>query len=424
MKIYCSGIGGIGLSAYAALQKARGHDVTGSDRSDSALLDDLRSQGIAVVLDQTGKGIPSDTELFVSSEAIPADAPERKRASEMGIRSMSYPEAVGELSRGTRLIAVCGTHGKSSTTAMAARLLIEAGLNPTVIVGTKLKELGGRNWRNGGDLFLLEACEYRESFLHYDPSIVLLTTCDGDHFDFYGSQKDYEAAFVRFLKKLPADGSVITHGSDPQCADVSQVSGRPTIDADTQPLIPLQTPGEHMRRNAQLVLALGQLLGLPEADTKHIVSGYAGSWRRLEKKGVMKEGATVIDDYGHHPAEIRATLQAVREEFPEKNIVCVFQPHTHDRTKKLYKDFTKSFDAADVIIIPNIYVARSDIETGTVDVGSFVRDIAVASGKTAIDGKGFAQTERLIRSDYASKNDVVLCMGAGDITSLASALVR
>ncbi len=191
MKIYCSGIGGIGLSAYAALQKLAGHTVFGSDRSESALLDDLRSQGIGIVLDQSGAAVPKDCDLFVYSEAIPESSPERQKAKEYGSMQKSYPAAVGDLSRGSRLICICGTHGKSSTTAMAARLLIETGKDPTVVVGTKLKELGGRNWRRGkSDIFLLETCEYRNSFHQYSPRIILMTNCDGDHFDVYKDTDD------------------------------------------------------------------------------------------------------------------------------------------------------------------------------------------------------------------------------------------
>ncbi len=146
MVIFCSGIGGIGLSAYAAHMKARGHDVSGSDKNDSALLDDLRSQGIAIALKQDGSAVPEDTELLVYSEAVPEKSPERALAKKKGIRQINYFQAVGELTQGTNVIAICGTHGKSSTTAIAARLLIESGKDPNVIVGTKLKELNGRNW--------------------------------------------------------------------------------------------------------------------------------------------------------------------------------------------------------------------------------------------------------------------------------------
>ncbi|NOS68017.1 MAG: hypothetical protein HOO67_06705 [Candidatus Peribacteraceae bacterium] len=426
MKIYCSGIGGIGLSAYASLQLAAGHDVIGSDRSQSALLEDLRSQGITIVLDQSGAAIPDDTDLFVYSEAIPVHAPERVRAKELGITQQSYPEALGELSSGhSAVIAVCGTHGKSSTTGMATRLLMHSGRDPTVVVGTKLHELGGRNWRKGrkDGTFLLEACEYRHSFYNYHPSIILMTNCDGDHFDFYTSLEDYRAAFVTFLKKLPADGVLITHLDDPGCAAIAESSGKIVINADTHPLIPLKTPGKHMQQNAQLVLALADHLQIPPEQAQAAVSGYAGSWRRLERKGLFRDEIPVIDDYAHHPREITASLEAIIGEYPGKRIVCVFQPHTHDRTLKFYDDFTTAFRGVDTVIIPNIYEARKDIETERVDLSKFLKDIAKSSNVKCIDGKSLKETERLLKEDILKTGDVLVCMGAGDITNVATCLV-
>lgn len=437
MKMYCSGIGGIGLSAYASLQRAAGHDVIGSDRTESALLDDLRSQGITIHLNQSGSAIPADLDLFVYSEAIPVDAPERRRAAELGIRQQSYPEALGELSaEHSPVIAVCGTHGKSSTTGIATRLLMHSGRDPTVVVGTKLHELGGRNWRKGrpGGAFLLEACEYRHSFFFYSPTIILLTNCDGDHFDFYETPDAYRAAFIAFIQKLPPDGTLITHLSDPDCAAVASAAGRKAIDADAQPMIPLKTPGTHMQQNAQLVLALADALQIPSGQAQSALSGYAGSWRRLELKGyVMVRSAAsrsasnhdipVIDDYAHHPREIRASLEAVIGQYPGRRIICAFQPHTHDRTLKFYEDFTTAFRGVHTVIIPNVYEARKDIETDRVDLPAFIKHIAKKSNVTCIDGKSLTDTERMLREEILKPGDVLVCMGAGDITNLAARLV-
>ncbi len=423
MKIFCSGIGGIGLSAYASLRKTEGHDVSGSDKAMSALLGDLYSQGIAVGTDQSGALIPAGCELLVYSEAVPETAPERVCAKELGIRQQSYPQALGDLSRGKRVIAVCGTHGKSSTTGMAARLLIECGLDPTIVIGTKLRELDGRNWRTGkGDFFLLEACEYKRSFLNYDPAIILLTTCDGDHFDYYTDMDDYRSAFVAFARKLPSDGVLITHAGDPDCMRIAAESARTMIDADAFPLIPLQTPGLHMRQNARLVLALADQLKIPQDKAEKAVSGYAGSWRRLEVKGTRKDGVTVIDDYGHHPKEVRASLAAVRETYPERRIVCVFQPHTHDRTLKLWADFTTSFTDADLIVVTDIYEARRERDSAQADPTALAKEIAAGSGHEAVYGGSLAET-KLRLSDIVKTGDVLVCMGAGDITGLAAALV-
>lgn len=422
MKIYCSGVGGIGLSAYASLQRSAGHEVIGSDRNESALLDDLRLQGITITLDQSGKSIPEDSDRFVYSEAIPIESRERKRASELKIPQQSYPEALGDISRGhSPVIAVCGTHGKSSTTGMATRLLMHSGRDPTVVVGTKLHELGGRNWRKGREngMFLLEACEYRHSFHNYNPTIIVMTNCDGDHFDFYKSSEEYKQAFIEFMHKLPAAGILITHLADPDCAAVAEAAGRKVIDADVCPIIDLKTPGKQMRKNAQLVLALADVLGVPCLQARAAVAGYAGSWRRMELKGMFRGSIPVIDDYGHHPSEIRATLETIIGEYPGRRIICAFQPHTHDRTLKLYDAFTQSFAGVDTVIIPNIYEARRDIETARVSLPAFIKDIALKSGVRCIDGESLAETERILREEILREEDVLICMGAGDITELA-----
>lgn len=402
-----------------------GHDVFGSDRAESPLIEDLRSQGIIVSLDQSGAALPEELDLFVYSEAIPDDAPERVAAQKKGIREISYPQAVGEFAKGKTLIAICGSHGKSSTTAMVARLLIEAGLDPTVVVGTKLKELNGRNWRQGSsEWFVLEACEYRRSFLFYEPSVILLTNADVDHLDYYKSQEDYRAAFVEFVQKLRTDGTLIAHVSDEESAAISKESGAKTLDADSEAMIALKTPGEHMQKNAQLALSLAKVLGIEATKATEILGGFSGTWRRMEEKGVILDDVLVIDDYGHHPVEIQATLKALSEAHPTRRLVCVFQPHTHDRTLKLYDDFIEAFVCADVVVIPNVYDARHQIETAAVDVPKFVHDIAECSGVEALNGTSLVDTEKLLRESVLQPHDLLVIMGAGDVTKLATSIVR
>ena len=424
MMIYCSGIGGIGLSAFAAFRRSQGHTVLGSDRSESALIADLRSQGIEVFLSQDGTKIPPGADLYVYSEALAEESPERVRARALGIPSVSYFQALGDLTQGSQLIAVCGTHGKSSTTAMAAKMLMDAGKDPSVIVGTKLRELTARNWRRGeSGLFLVEACEYRRSFLSLSPKIILLTNADGDHFDYYASQDDYERAFIEFVSKLPEDGVLITHMTDPQCARIAQKSGKKFVDADALPMPSLSVPGVHMRKNAQLVSALAHHLGIPGQTVLEALRSYMGCWRRMEVRGTRSDGVTVIDDYGHHPTEIRATIQAMREAYPDRRLVVVFQPHTHDRTLKLYREFSGAFDGADIVIIPGIYDARRERDSGTVEVPRFVADIARESGVTALDGVSLAHTEGLLTT-MLQPQDVLLVMGAGDVTELAGRMLE
>lgn len=423
MVIYCSGIGGIGLSAYAALQRRAGHVVRGSDRVDSELLDDLRGQGIEVFLEQDGSRVTSDIDLFVYSEAIPEDAPERVKAKELGIGQRSYFHALGELSKDYDVIAVCGTHGKSTTTAMAAKVFVDAGKDPTVVVGTKSPDLGGKNWRKGGsDLFIVEACEYRNDFRFLYPDTVLLTTVDGDHFDAFGSIEEYREAFVEFFRRMPEGRPVIFHGSDGASAAVVERGGRRGIDADAIPLPRLGVPGEHMRQNARLVVALATRYGIAEEAALRSLEGFRGTWRRMEAKGTRKDGVTVIDDYAHHPAEIAASLQGIREGYPGRRIVVAFQPHTHDRTLKLYDEFLGAFKGADALVVPNVYAARSEVDAAQVDVPRFLADVAKGSGVEVVDGRGLAGTLEWLRKAL-KPGDVVVTMGAGDITSLASKLL-
>ncbi len=423
MKIFCSGIGGIGLSAYAAHMRCLGHEVTGTDGSDSETVQDLLSQGIKVTLVQNAASVPADTELFVYSEAIPDSSPERKKATELGIRQMSYFAALGELTAGTDLIAICGTHGKSSTTAMAAKVFIDAGLDPNVVIGTKTADLGGRNWRKGkGNLWIVEACEYRRSFLYLKPTTILLTNTDGDHFDSFKNQDDYAQAFKEFISSLPKEGSVIAHGADTHSQEIITAAGKTLIDADTEALPTLSVPGVHMQQNAQLVLALAKLRQLPQQKTEESLLGFAGSWRRMEVKGETKLGVTVIDDYAHHPVEIRATIAAIKAQYPERRLVCVFEPHTNDRIIKLWKDFTSAFAGVGLVLVTKVFDARPDKDKEPADVAKLAAEIGKTC-KVSCRPTGNLSKTKTALDQLLLNDDVLLIMGAGNSTKLAAAMV-
>jgi UDP-N-acetylmuramate--alanine ligase len=424
MKIFCSGIGGIGLSAYAMHMKARGHTILGSDRALSPLTDSLEKEGVHVIDNQDGSALPDDVDLLVYSEAIPKTAPERVKAEKLGIRQISYFQGVGELAQGKIVICICGTHGKSSTTAMTARLLMEAGKNPSVVVGTKMFELEGKNYRIGDpDLWVVEACEYRRSFLYLHPTIILLTNVDGDHFDAFSSLEEYHHAFEEFLAKLPKDGTLITHLQDPSIKKLVSTIPQTILDSDTQPLIELETPGEHMRKNAQLVLSLGQTMGIPVEKASSILKGYRGSWRRMEERGVIGNDILVVDDYAHHPIEIKATLAAMKEKYSDRRLVVVFQPHTHDRTLSFWDDFTQAFQNADVLILTDIYDARPDIEKGLVDIPKFLDAIKQESKIETINGTSLFNTKTMFPS-LLKQHDLLLIMGAGNIARLADDVMK
>jgi UDP-N-acetylmuramate--alanine ligase len=422
VRIYCSGIGGIGLSAYAALQQSNGHIVSGSDRTQTALTRDLQKQGITVFYDQSGSHVPRNADLFVYSEAIFQDAPERLRAREYSLTRQSYFEALGDLSRSHFVIAVCGTHGKSSTTSMAAKVLIDVGKDPTVIVGTLLPDLEGKNWRKGNsNIFLVEACEYRRSFLNVSPDVVIMTNVDGDHFDAFDSLDDYQKAFGEFVDLLPDNGVLITHLQDQDCSKIADQCGKKVIDADDIKDAFVSVPGEHMMKNAQLVLALADVLKVDRAQVLKSLKNYQGCWRRMELKGELKIKNSafkipVIDDYAHHPHEIRATIRAMREIYKKKRLVVLFQPHMHDRTLRLYKDFCSSFAGADVLLLTDVYDARHDVERESVRMIRFAKDCGGEYIGMLKDA------EKKLR-DILKPNDVLVCMGAGDITDLADRMI-
>jgi UDP-N-acetylmuramate--alanine ligase len=425
MNIYCSAIGGIGLSAYAALMHHNGHTVKGSDRSDSALLDDLRSQGIAVTLNQDGTEVPDDIDLFVHSAAIPEDHPERIKAKELGVKSLTYFEALGGFTKGYKLITVSGTHGKSSTTAMVADVLIAAGYDPTVVVGTKLGSLGGRNWRQGqSEWCVVEACEYKGSFFNLHPSIAIILNCDWDHVDAYPTPQSFHDAFITFLNNVPSDGMVISHGGDPECQMVVKAAGHTLIDADTQPLLTdMHVPGIHMQQNAQTALELAAKLGIDHDVAAKALREHKGIWRRMEEKGSYSDDVLVIDDYGHHPLEIKLTLEALKKRHSGRRLVCVFQPHMHNRTLELYDDFLTSFTMCDVVLVPYVYDARHAVERDEVDVQKFVDDIAEKSNVECRWTKTLEDTETLLKDNILQPGDLLVCMGAGDVTDLAERMV-
>ncbi|MEQ1849102.1 MAG: cyanophycin synthetase [Candidatus Peribacteraceae bacterium] len=422
MKVYCSGIGGIGLSAYAAHMKMRGHTVMGSDKQATEITDDLSTIGIDVFYTQDGTTLPNGVDLFVYSEAIPVDAPERRIAAERGVRSISYFQAVGELSKDGKVVCIAGSHGKSSTTAMIAKVAIDANLNPNVVLGTKMPDMNNRNWRvSDSDLWIVEACEYRRSFLHLHPASIVLTTLDIDHFDAYANQEDYDSAFIEFLHRLPTGEAVIGHGTDPAVLQLVHQAGKELVDADRLDQPTLSIPGNHMRENARLALAWAKKYGIDDAAALASLGSFSGTWRRMQIVGTVANDVTVIDDYAHHPLEIASTLQAIKEQFPGRRLVCVFQPHMHNRTLILWDQFARAFHDANVVMISDIYDARPDADAEKADAASLAESIRTESKTSARATGSLSETEKAVRAELR-KGDVVVVMGAGSITKIAKAL--
>ena len=410
LKIHFIGIGGIGISALAKYYLAKGHKVTGSDLVASEITDALREKGAKLLIGKHRvENLPKTADLVVYSPAVPANNPELKRAKKLRIKCQSYPETLGELTKKYFTIAVSGTHGKSTTTAMIGLLLTKAGFDPTVIVGTKVKEFGNSNYRAGKSKYLvIEACEYDESFLNYYPNIIVITNIEAEHLDYFKTFNNVLKAFKKFVKKLPKDGILINEKkykkTEKDAAKLKKV---------------LKVLGEHNISNALAALAVARALKIPDKVSYQALSEYKGSWRRFEiTKILYPKPYTLISDYGHHPTQIRVTLKAAREKYPKKKIWCVFQPHQCQRTFYLFKDFVKVFRQAPVdklIITDNYDVAGREEKEIKKKINS--EKLVKAVNKNWVI---YLPKKKII--NYLKKNlkggEVVVIMGAGDIYKL------
>lgn len=414
------GIGGIGVSAVARLMLSRGVKVSGSDRDQSPITEKLEGEGAKVFIGHDAKHVPEDCDLVVYSPAVPEDNPELVVAHARGVQTLSYPEALGMISRGMRTIAVSGTHGKTTTTAMIAGILVGARVDPTVIVGSLLKS--GSNFIAGAsDIFVVEACEYKRSFISLSPEILVITNIDNDHLDYYGTIEGVQQAFTEMVEKVPAPGAIVCDPSDPLVAPVLMNASARIVDYTKENLTTvLAVPGEHNKKNAKTALAVARILGVGENEACALLAGFQGTWRRMEYKGKMENGALIYDDYAHHPTEIKATLQGFRAKYPGGHIRVVFQPHLYSRTKLLLNDFAESFGDADEVIVAPIYAAR---EKPDPEISAEILEQEIAKhhpSARAFDD--FSVIESHLR-DTVTPNDIVITMGAGDIYKVGEKLL-
>lgn len=442
--IHLIGIGGSGMSGLARILKAMGKSVTGSDANPGHTIEKLRKEGITIAVGHQEKNMPDSTEMVIYSPAVPSNNPERSKAQKLKIPVYSYPEAVGLLTEEKSTICICGTHGKTTTTAMTAAAFLQNKKDPSVIVGATIHELGGKNAHYGKDNeLIIESCEYKRGFLNYSPSVIIITNLEADHLDYYKNLADYKKAFVQFVKKLPSGGMVVANHDDKNIRDILKnvrgvkivwygktasngyhlkkssvyFSGKKITEHH------LRIPGEHNLMNATAVMALAKEYGLAIGKSAEGLKNYKGSSRRFETMGFMGK-TIIIDDYGHHPTEIRATLKAARDKFGKKaKILCVFQPHQFSRTYKLLKGFMSSFHEADEVIIPNIYGVRDSAEDmKKISIKKFVAALSKEHPRVS-DGNGITSTVALIKKTY-KKYDIIITMGAGDVYKISEDLIK
>jgi UDP-N-acetylmuramate--alanine ligase len=422
-KIHFIGIGGIGISAIARMLMLEGKKVSGSDRDESNITHELAKLGANIYIGQDARNVEAGTDLVIYTVAIPDTNPELIKAIELGIKTLTYPQALGALSEQKYTIAVSGAHGKTTTTAMIAKVLIDAKFDPTVVVGSLLKDYQSNFVAGKGKYLVAEACEYKRSFLNLSPKILVITNIDDDHLDYYKDIEDIKSAFKDMVKKIPADGYLICDREQPHIEDVAKVATCTVIDYElfaNQNLV-LKMPGEHNLTNAAAVLAVADVLEIPRKKAEQSLEAFNGTWRRFEYKGATKTGAVVYDDYGHHPTEVVATLRGAREKFSGKRITVLFQPHLFSRTKEHFKEFAQAFHDVDQVILASIYPAREPFDA-SISSDMLALEI-LKNGGMAIAFKSFEEIELHLKKELSGDKDVLITMGAGDIYKVGEKLI-
>ena len=444
--IHLIGIGGISMSAIAEILLKHGYHVSGSDIKDSRLLDKLRANGAEIFIGHNEANVKSP-DLIVYSAAIKEFNPERQESIRKNIPQIDRAEMLGQIMKKyKKAIAVAGCHGKTTTTSLVSLILQKSDFDPTILVGGELDEIGGNIRIGASELFITEACEYVESFLKFHPFIGIILNIDEDHLDYFKDINHIKSAFKKFAHLVPKEGflivctddahvrdfyqevdcNVVTYGINNVCDFTAtninfNVEGYPSFDVIyKQELLgnfQLSIPGLHNVYNSLAAIATSYILGVPREKIIDNIKIYRGIHRRFELLGSVK-GAKVIDDYAHHPAEIRATLEAAKK-YPHRKIWCVFQPHTYTRTIALYNDFLESFKLADHVIITDIYAARE------LDEGK-VHSKALAEGIKGVDDVRYMKDFDSIADfiyEGIQPQDLVITMGAGDVHRIGEKLV-
>ena len=448
-KIHMIGIGGVSMSGIAEILNNFGFEVSGSNNVESEATQKLRNGGINVFIGHDAKNI-TNPDVVVYSAAIKQDNVEIIAAKEKNIPIIERADFLGELTRCYKdTITVAGTHGKSTTTSMVSLCFLEALKDPSIQVGADIRNINGNYKIGNSEYFIIEACEYVESFLKFSPKSEIILNIDNDHLDYFKTFENVKNAFIKYVKLLPDDGILVVNGDDKNCLDLPKYTNAKTLtygitnknvdffavnivfDNDGFPefdvyshdnfyeRIKLHVPGMHNVLNALGCIALCNEYGLTKQEIKNGLSKFTGVGRRFEFKGKVNN-ASIYDDYGHHPTEIVATSKALMNKKYNESWV-VFQPHTYSRTKLLLDDFAKALLNFDNIIILDIYAAR---ETNTYNISS--KDLAdkiKSLGKDALYIKDFDECVSYLKSNV-KENDIIITQGAGTVTEIGGKLVE
>lgn len=446
--VHFVGIGGVGVSAIAEILHARGFSVSGSDAKSSPLTDALVKKGITIHIGHDPAWVDG-ADMVVYTTAVDFTHPELARAAELDIPCISRPDMLGEvMSHYPISIAVSGAHGKTTTSSMISMALERAGLDPTILIGGEVKDLGSNARVGKSDILVAEACEYKESFLSFHPTVAVLLNIDEDHLDYYEGIDHIVAAFTRYVEGLPKHGVLIYNGDDPLCVAVAEHAScdrrisfgmsakcdyfpsdislkedkRPSFNMHTPKgtlAMNLSVPGNHNILNSMAAMAaMIEALADPETVAHHL-GLFSGAGRRFDRKGFYK-GAEIVDDYAHHPTEVKATLKTGKE-MGYKRVICVFQPHTYTRTLELMEEFTTAFEDADELVVMDIYAAREK-DNGTVHSKDLVTRIN-ALGKSVHYLGNFEAVLNYLKEEL-TEGDLLFTMGAGSVSDLGPMLLK
>lgn len=446
--IHFIGIGGISMSGLAEILLNRNFKVSGSDMKASPITDTLSARGAEIHIGQKKDNINKDIDLVVYTAAISEDNPELMRAKELNIPTITRAEFLGSIMKGHKFnIAIAGTHGKTTTTSMVSHICLDADLDPTILVGGQLDAINGNVRPGNSDYFITEACEYKGSFLEFFPYIGVILNIDADHLDYYKDINDIENAFIKFAKLIPNDGYLVCYAEDERMKNVISQSNCNVVTyginsgdvvaknivfnekgcayfdvyrGESKLLsIQLNIPGKHNILNALASICSALSLNITYENIVNGLQSYKGTHRRFELKGV-KNGVTVVDDYAHHPTEVKATLSAAKN-YPHKKMFCVFQPHTYSRTINLFKEFSEAFDGVDELILADIYAAREK-DTGIVS-SSMLADKVKERGVKCSNIHSFNEIVSYLNKNLEN-GDILLTVGAGDVFKIGEMYLK
>ncbi len=449
-KIHCIGIGGIGLSAIAEILLSRGYEVSGSDMKESSETARLASKGARVFIGHRAENA-DQADLLVYSSAVGRDNPEMKRAEERGIPVLSRAQMLGLLMKEyENSVAVSGTHGKTTTTSMVSLILDRAEMEPTILVGGNLAEIGGNVKVGHSRYFITEACEYMDSFLSLKPKIEIILNIDSDHLDYFKDIDHIVSSFDKFAHLVPANGTIIAYDANPfvnqvirnldnvvtfgfnencdyYASDIKfNENGMPSFDVhhagQLLNRVQLAIPGEHNILNALAAYTCACVLGVDPQLTKDTLESYHGTQRRFDLVGTTAKGVKIVDDYAHHPTEIKATLSA-SENVPHNSLWCIFQPHTYTRTLALFDEFADAFEKADRLILAEIYAAREKniYKISSAQLAEKIRE--THPNKEVLFMEDFGAIADYV-DENAQRGDMVITMGAGDIYKVGEMLLE